>query len=82
MRLLAVVRDPVERAFSSYKYNYLRHLPPGAPPISFEQLVRWEISRVLRPVRARPGRLRAPRVLRRKSVIGFVWRFCVGAQGA
>jgi hypothetical protein len=75
VRLLAVVRDPVERAFSSYKYNYLRHLPPGAPPIPFEQLVRWEISHVLRPVRARPGRLRALHVFHRKYLLyrGFVW---------
>lgn len=49
IRILAVVRDPAERAFSSYKYNYLRNLQPGAMPIPFGLMVRWEIDRVLEP---------------------------------
>ena len=40
VRILAVVRDPVTRAFSSYKYNYLRNLPPGQLPIPFGVMVR------------------------------------------
>ena len=40
VQILAVVRDPVTRAFSSYKYNYLRNLQPGALPIPFGVMVR------------------------------------------
>jgi hypothetical protein len=49
VRILLMARDPVERAWSGYKYNYLRALPPGAKPIPFGTLVRWEIERVLLP---------------------------------
>ena len=55
VRILAAVRDPVSRAFSSYKYNYLRHLQPGVDPIPFGVMVRWEIDRVLNPCLADAG---------------------------
>ena len=50
VRILAVVRDPVTRAFSSYKYNYLRNLPPGALPIPFGVMVREHPSACCCPV--------------------------------
>ena len=47
VRILAVVRDPVTRAFSSYKYNYLRNLPPGALPMPFGVMVRTTVFHAL-----------------------------------
>ena len=46
-----MVRDPIERAWSGYKYNYIRALRPksGGKPIPFDTMVRWEIDRVLNP---------------------------------
>lgn len=49
VRILLMARDPVERAWSGYKYNYLRALKRGAEPIPFDTMVRWEIDRVLEP---------------------------------
>lgn len=49
VRILLMARDPVERAWSGYKYNYLRALQRGATPIPFDTMVRWEIDRVLEP---------------------------------
>jgi hypothetical protein len=49
VRILLMARDPVERAWSGYKYNYLRALQRGAKPIPFDTMIRWEIDRVLEP---------------------------------
>jgi len=60
VRILLMARDPVERAWSGYKYNYLRALAPGAKPIPFDTMVRWEIDRVLEPCMRRARAAAAP----------------------
>ena len=33
LKILVVLREPAERCFSSYRHNYIAHLPTGATPV-------------------------------------------------